>query len=584
MKKLLALLFCMIAFSAQGQVRISNLTGVSPALGTDLVPISNTSRSTSSSYVLSVATIGAYVLASPSVTGQMRVAQAAAGTPMIAGATDTTTGLGVVNNWAGGGTPAFSAVVSGAEQLNIRTNDLSIPSGSKLAWSSSILGFAVDTNLSRVSAGVVGVGTGAAGSTAGTVQATNYKFPSNSNIAESSSTIYLQPAATGITQGVQAQSTITVGAGNDSTAILNFNGGTALSKVSAGVIGVGTGASASTAGALVANSLRASDFQVTGGATVWATTGLNLRNSTGTVLTYIYPGSFNGELGIGNNGLIANSTLYVDTNTPAIKTRSGAAYAWTNSTTDGSTTADTSISRSSAGVVAIGTGAAASTAGALVANTVTATKLVATNGAIVANNPAIDIRQVWNNGATAFTGINAVISAGASARANGSSFVKINDGSVNVFDLQTADAASNTQLILKTGATASQTLLLETRNSSTGVPTISGGSGIGVGVGSPGGVNNFYGDQRFDKTITAGGTTGAQTINKTAGSVNFAAAATSLVVTNNLVSTSSVILCTVGTNDSTMKSVACVAGAGSFTMNANAAATAETRVNFLVIN
>ena len=87
-----------------------------------------------------------------------------------------------------------------------------------------------------------------------------------------------------------------------------------------------------------------------------------------------------------------------------------------------------------------------------------------------------------------------------------------------------------------------------------------------------------------DKTITGGGTTGAQTINKIAGSVNFAAAATSLVVTNSLVTANSVIIATVGTNDATMTSVQVVAGAGSFTIHANAAATAETRVDFLVIN
>jgi hypothetical protein len=86
------------------------------------------------------------------------------------------------------------------------------------------------------------------------------------------------------------------------------------------------------------------------------------------------------------------------------------------------------------------------------------------------------------------------------------------------------------------------------------------------------------------KTITAGGTTGAQTINKTAGTVNFAAAATSLVVTNSFVDANSIIIATVGTDDTTMKSVAVVAGAGSFTLYANAAATAETRVNWFVAN
>lgn len=91
-------------------------------------------------------------------------------------------------------------------------------------------------------------------------------------------------------------------------------------------------------------------------------------------------------------------------------------------------------------------------------------------------------------------------------------------------------------------------------------------------------------DVQVSKTITAGGTVGAQTINKTAGTVNFAAAAASLVVTNSLVTANSIIIATVGTNDVTMKSVQAVAGAGSFTLFANAAATAECRVNFVILN
>ena len=101
---------------------------------------------------------------------------------------------------------------------------------------------------------------------------------------------------------------------------------------------------------------------------------------------------------------------------------------------------------------------------------------------------------------------------------------------------------------------------------------------------STGGAFVFQGDIRLDKTITAGGTTGARTINKTLGSVNFAAGASSLVVTNSRVTTSSIIIATVATADATMKSVVAVAAAGSFTLTANAAATAETRVNFTVLN
>ena len=96
--------------------------------------------------------------------------------------------------------------------------------------------------------------------------------------------------------------------------------------------------------------------------------------------------------------------------------------------------------------------------------------------------------------------------------------------------------------------------------------------------------NYLAGDLQLSKTVTAGGTTGAQTINKSIGTVNFAAAATSLVVTNSLVTANSIITATVGTNDTTMKSVAVVAASGSFTLYANAAATAETRVNFHVLN
>jgi hypothetical protein len=115
-------------------------------------------------------------------------------------------------------------------------------------------------------------------------------------------------------------------------------------------------------------------------------------------------------------------------------------------------------------------------------------------------------------------------------------------------------------------------------NTATGGGTTWGFYGAGTAP------NFFAGDMRFDKTVTAAGTTGAQTINKNAGTVNFAAAATSLVVTNSRVTANSIIIATVATSDATMKTVIAVAGAGSFTLTANAAATAETRVNWLVIN
>lgn len=88
----------------------------------------------------------------------------------------------------------------------------------------------------------------------------------------------------------------------------------------------------------------------------------------------------------------------------------------------------------------------------------------------------------------------------------------------------------------------------------------------------------------YASTNTAGGTTGAQTINKISGTVNFAAAATTLVVTNNLVTAASIIFCVVRTNDTTATIKNVVPAAGSFTITLGAAATAETSVGFMVIN
>jgi hypothetical protein len=87
-----------------------------------------------------------------------------------------------------------------------------------------------------------------------------------------------------------------------------------------------------------------------------------------------------------------------------------------------------------------------------------------------------------------------------------------------------------------------------------------------------------------DATNTAGGTTGNQTINKPSGTVNFAAAATAITVTNSTASTSSIILASTRTNDATCTVKNVVPGSGSFVINMTAACTAETSVGFVVIN
>lgn len=88
----------------------------------------------------------------------------------------------------------------------------------------------------------------------------------------------------------------------------------------------------------------------------------------------------------------------------------------------------------------------------------------------------------------------------------------------------------------------------------------------------------------FSATNTAAGTTGAQTINKSAGSVNVAAAGTTLVVTNSLVTTASLVFLQVYGTDATATSARVTVATGSFTIILNAAATNETKVAFRVIN
>jgi len=88
----------------------------------------------------------------------------------------------------------------------------------------------------------------------------------------------------------------------------------------------------------------------------------------------------------------------------------------------------------------------------------------------------------------------------------------------------------------------------------------------------------------FPNTNTASGTTGAQTINKASGSVNFAASASTLVVTNSLVSSTSNVFLQVEGTDATALSARVTKASGSFTITLNAPATAETTVSFFVIN
>jgi hypothetical protein len=92
------------------------------------------------------------------------------------------------------------------------------------------------------------------------------------------------------------------------------------------------------------------------------------------------------------------------------------------------------------------------------------------------------------------------------------------------------------------------------------------------------------GNRTVPKTVTASGTTGAQTINKVMGRVNFATGETSLVVTNSLVTANSIIHLTKATNNTTARLGAAVAGSGSFTIYMDVAPDGECAVNFQITN
>ena len=87
-----------------------------------------------------------------------------------------------------------------------------------------------------------------------------------------------------------------------------------------------------------------------------------------------------------------------------------------------------------------------------------------------------------------------------------------------------------------------------------------------------------------NKTITPAGTVGNQTINSTAGSVNFGSSDTTLTVTNNLADDNSVIMLTRGTAISANRNMSVVPSSGQFIITLDASFGIETKIFFLIIN
>lgn len=95
---------------------------------------------------------------------------------------------------------------------------------------------------------------------------------------------------------------------------------------------------------------------------------------------------------------------------------------------------------------------------------------------------------------------------------------------------------------------------------------------------------SFAGTYTVDGT-DASGTPGSATINQPAGQVSVAASASSVVVTDSLVGTTSIVIPVLQFIDATCTQIlSCVPAAGSFTITMNAACTANTKVGFIINN
>ena len=142
-----------------------------------------------------------------SLTGPLLFADGSAVLPSIAFATG-----GGDTGFFRGGSGIIETTVGGSWRARFRSTHLQLGSGVALAWSTGVTPVTTpDAGLSRISAGVVGVGTGAQGSVAGQLQVTTVRcIPT---------TVALLPAAATAGAGAiafvtDAASTLGAGDGN----------------------------------------------------------------------------------------------------------------------------------------------------------------------------------------------------------------------------------------------------------------------------------------------------------------------------------------------------------------------------------
>ena len=106
-----------------------------------------------------------------------------------------------------------------------------------------------------------------------------------------------------------------------------------------------------------------------------------------------------------------------------------------------------------------------------------------------------------------------------------------------------------------------------------------------VGAHTVSGTLTMSSGQKVAATVTdISGTPGNGTVSQLSGKAAFAAGASTITITNTLVTAASAVLCMMEGADATLTSILrVVPGAGSFVVTGNAAATAATKFSFLVI-
>lgn len=111
------------------------------------------------------------------------------------------------------------------------------------------------------------------------------------------------------------------------------------------------------------------------------------------------------------------------------------------------------------------------------------------------------------------------------------------------------------------------------------------GSAGTVGSHTVSGTLTMWSGHKIAATVTdISGTPGNGTVSQLSGKAAFAAGASTITITNTLVTAASTVLCMMEGADATLTSILrVVPGDGSFVVTGNAAATAATKFSFLVI-